>query len=113
MEIVSPDLIEHRVLVGAAPARIITGTSLIIRKTAYDSEADMKALAAVDTGFMRNSISTFAAGLYAEVGPTADYSIFVEDGTSTQAPQPFVRPAAERNVPLMEHATAQLLGSLL
>lgn len=84
---------------GNAPAGAVTRVNLALRKSITDMERDAKVYAAVDTGNMRSGISSTVMGLSAEMGPTADYSPFVEDGTSDQAPQPFVGPAFDRNVP--------------
>lgn len=83
-----------------------------IKKTCIDTKADGQAFAAVDTGFMRSSI-TYSTWLtknaaIGEVGPTADYAPFVELGTSKMPPQPFMRPAFDRRAPLLELALASL-----
>ena len=41
-------------------------------------------------------------GLTAEVGPTTDYSPYLEYGTRFMAAQPFVKPAEERIAPMFE-----------
>lgn len=89
-----------------------------IAKTALDIERDAKMLAPVDTGYLRNSISVDVGGtawgrLHAEIGPTAEYGVYVEYGTSRMAPQPYLGPAADRNGPLLEAAFAQIGGSIL
>lgn len=84
---------------GNAPARVVPRVNLALRKSITDMERDAKVFAAVDTGNMRNSVSSTVTGLSAEMGPTAEYAPFVEDGTSDQAPQAFVGPAFDRNVP--------------
>lgn len=77
-----------------------------IAKTAHDIEADAKALAPVDTGNLKNSISTDVNGMSAEVGPTAEYGRYVEEGTSRNGPQPYLRPAFDRRLPALLHAIA-------
>lgn len=85
-----------------------------VRKTAFDIEADAKALAPVDTGNLRGSISTDITGdgrfgtVEAEIGPTAEYGAFVEYGTSRMGPQPYMRPAADRREPSLSAALGQL-----
>lgn len=79
-------------------------TALVVRKSAFDVERFAKADAAVDTGFMRNSITTEIetnnSRVYgATVTAGADYSAFVEFGTSRMAPQPFMGPALARVEP--------------
>lgn len=56
-----------------------------------------KRLCPVDTGRLRSSITMVLGqdgdGLFAMVGTNVDYAEYVEFGTSTQRPQPFLRPA--------------------
>lgn len=80
----------------------------VIRKTARAIEADAKAMAPVDTGYLRSSISTTFTGVSAEVGPTAHYGIYVELGTSRMAAQPYLFPAADRHEEAFVEAMAQL-----
>lgn len=88
--------------------------SAILRKTAFDIEADAKVLAPVDTGTLRSSISTTITGdgrhgtMTAEIGPTVDYGIYQEYGTSTQSGKPFMGPAFDRRVPGFTDAVAAL-----
>lgn len=91
----------------------------VIRKAALDIEATAKALAPVDTGNLKSSIghSDLRIGttgnLVAEVGPTANYGIFLEQGTSRMAAQPFMGPAADRHAPSFEAAMQQLGAEVL
>lgn len=86
-----------------------------IRKTAFDIEADAKVLAPVDTGNLKNSITTDiqAGGLSAEVGPTANYGIYQEYGTSTQPGKPYLGPAFDRRTPALEKALSQIADGLV
>jgi HK97 gp10 family phage protein len=83
---------------------------LAISKTALDIEADGKVLAPVDTGFLQNSITTDVdeTTLTAEIGPEAEYGGYVELGTSRMAPQPFMRPAADRRFPELVEAAGEI-----
>lgn len=83
---------------------------VVVRKVAADIEASAKALAPVDTGNLKSSITTSrnASGFAAEVGPTANYGIFLELGTSRMPPQPFMGPAADHHTPVFEQAMGQL-----
>ena len=83
--------------------------SQVVRKAALDTMADAKTLAPVDTGNLRNSITTDArpGDLVAVVEATADYAAAVEFGIE-QRPQPFMRPAQERNTPGFIDAISQL-----
>jgi HK97 gp10 family phage protein len=95
----------------------------IVRIIGFDIESASKQLAAVDTSAMRNSIytetpegNTFNAAEskakganqkaetiqhpkpekgFVNVGPSVNYAVFVELGTSRQSAQPFLTPAAE------------------
>lgn len=98
----------------SAGGRVGARAAAALRKTAYDIEADAKALAPVDTGNLRNSISTTIGGdgrtgaMTAEVGPTAEYGIYQEYGTSTQPGTPFLGPAFDRRAPLYTEALAKI-----
>lgn len=70
--------------------------------------------APVDTGFLRSSIHTRVTvgdgGTTIEgvVGPSAEYGIYVEMGTSRMAPRPFLRTSAEDVEPLFLRACEAL-----
>ena len=83
--------------------------SQVVRKAALDTMADAKMLAPVDTGNLRNSITTDTrtGDLRAVVEATADYAAAVEFGIE-QRPQPFMRPAQDRNTPGVIAAISQL-----
>lgn len=81
---------------GKASAGATRKASTAVRKSAFDLEAGAKARAAVDTGFMKNSIGVDIMGaLHAEVGPTATYAPYQEYGTSRMPPHPFMGPATD------------------
>lgn len=84
--------------------------AVAVRKTAFDIEAESKLFAPVDTGNLRNSISTTITsdGQSAEIGPTAEYGVYVELGTSVMAPAAFMGPAFDRKIPDFEDAIAKL-----
>ncbi len=85
----------------------------VVRKTALDIEADAKQRAPKDTGFLAASIqadvSHADSDLAAEVAVGAEYGIFVELGTVTQAPQPFLTPAMEAERGEFERALGEVL----
>lgn len=87
-----------------------------LEKAAHDIQAGAQARAPVDTGFLRSSISTDITGstgqVRAEVGPTANYGGFVENGTSSQRAQPYLRPATDAVLPGYEAALDQITGEL-
>jgi HK97 gp10 family phage protein len=66
-----------------------------VSQSAYLLEAQAKALAPVQTGYLRESIKTHIkdGGLSAEVISHAEYSLFVEYGTSKQEAQQYMTPA--------------------
>ncbi|GAW54743.1 HK97-gp10 family putative phage morphogenesis protein [Nocardioides sp. PD653] len=103
--------------IAAAGPRIGAAGSAVLRRTAAAVQADAQALAPVDTGNLRSSISTTITGdgrtgqMSAEIGPTAEYGVFQEYGTSTQSGTPFMGPAFDRQVPGYTEALAQLAAA--
>lgn len=95
-----------------ASGRVSAEARNLVKKTAADIAADAKRLSPVDTGNLRNSITYQTTGnayySEAEVGPTAEYGVFVELGTSRMGARPFMGPAADRHAPLFEQAMGQL-----
>ncbi|MDG4792009.1 hypothetical protein O7626_40045 [Micromonospora sp. WMMD1102] len=87
----------------------------LVRASTLRTEALGKVNSPVRTGFMRGSItSEFDGGpgsstMRGETGPTANYSHYVHDGTSRQAPQPFMDRAADVTEPEF-YAAAETLG---
>lgn len=73
--------------------------SAAVRRSAFAIEARAKQAAPVDTGNLRNSISTTSSGLSAEIGPTASYGIYLEMGTWRMAPRSYLTPAFKATVP--------------
>ena len=98
---------------GKASAKAVPLASKAVRKTDADIEADGKAFAPVDTGNLRGSISTDTGVLSAEVGPTAEYGLYVEAGTSRMAPQPYMGPAADRREPEFAKAMELIAQGIL
>lgn len=106
-------------------AQLDLKTEAVVRRAAFEIEQKAKMLAPVDTGAMRSSIYTTTAKedgfhkaaaetlekritdlqpldqpsegdeVMARIGPAVEYAVFVETGTSRQAAQPFLIPAAE------------------
>lgn len=98
------------VAIGKAGPRARTQGSYALRKVATDIQRDAQILAPVDTGDLESSISVTVsdAGMTAEIGPTVDYGIYQEFGTSTQPGTPFLGPASDRNIPMLEQAIARI-----
>ncbi len=95
-----------------APAEALTRSRVVVQKSTADIKRDAQIGAPVDTGNLRNSIgyrtTISATSTDGEVGPTAAYGAFVEDGTSRMAPQPYMGPAFDRNAPLFIQAMEAL-----
>jgi HK97 gp10 family phage protein len=85
------------------------------QKTVTDTVNQARALAPVDTGNLRASIhgstQIGATSVVGEVTASAHYAIYVEQGTSRMAPQPFMRPAQEATTPAWLQAIAQAGGT--
>ncbi|MDJ0321831.1 HK97-gp10 family putative phage morphogenesis protein [Pseudarthrobacter sp. PS3-L1] len=95
--------------IGQAGARATRLGPVVVMKTAKDIEGTAKTMAPVDTGNLKNSIGVERTGDFsAEIGPTANYGIYLELGTSRMAPQPFMAPAFDKHLPAFEQAVAQL-----
>lgn len=103
----------------AAPGRVGQKVAAGVRKSAADVEAGAKARAPVDTGNLRNSITTSVEGdgrsgaVTATVGPTANYGGYVEYGTSRMGPQPYLGPAFDQVVPSFVQAMEDAAGGIL
>ncbi len=67
---------------------------------------------ASDTGFLANNIVTKLSsdGLSGEVTSRADYSQFLEFGTSKMGARPFMQPSLEENRPKIRARVRRLLG---
>lgn len=63
------------------------------------AEGYAKRLCPVDTGRLRNSIThvTRYGAKEVYIGTNVEYARFVEEGTRTQKPQPYLRPAASEH----------------
>lgn len=82
------------------------------RLTAANITRDAKLAAPVDTGNLRSSIGfNLSRGnhIVAEIGPTANYGIYLELGTYKMAAQPYLFPATDRHVPAWEAALARIV----
>ena len=102
----------------AAPGKAVKMIRQATVKTTIDTAADARRNAPVDTGYLRSSIATeyeFSGdGVVGSVEAGANYAAYVENGTSRMAPQPFMRPAFDRNrakwVRAMEQVGAEVLS---
>lgn len=89
-------------------------TSQVVRKASFDVEAQAKNRAPVDTGALKNSISTEFEdnGLTGIIAPHVEYATFVEFGTRRMSAQPYMTPAAEAVKPAFVAAMKQMLQEL-
>ena len=74
----------------------------VIRRNTSQAQAKAMRLAAVDTGFMKRSITMRIdiTGLAGYIVAGASYSSYVEFGTRYMDSQPFMRPAAREQAPI-------------
>jgi HK97 gp10 family phage protein len=81
----------------------------IVRKAAFDIEANAKLIVPFDTGKLKNSISCeFPTQTSAIVAPHTEYAGYVEFGTHRQGAKPYMRPAAEKVKPSFMAACKKL-----
>ncbi len=98
----------------ASSATLPARAEQIVSKVATDTKADAQAFAPVDTGNLRNSITTGRApehngsNIAHEVVARTNYALYVEGGTSRMEPRPFMGPATERNAPALREAMGAL-----
>lgn len=83
---------------------IVKDARTAVELATLGTERDAKVFVPVDTGNLRNSIYSSFSGLVGEVGPTADYGLHVELGTSRMAPYAYMGPATDRNAAVFHEA---------
>jgi HK97 gp10 family phage protein len=100
----------------ASTVKVPALARVAVAKTCADTKRDAQAMAPVDTGFLRSSITYettgSAGGAEGVVGPTASYGRYVEDGTSRMGPHPYMGPAFDRNVPAFVEAFERIAASM-
>ena len=113
----SHEVVELQHQLEASTADIRARSAQAVRLVGSKVERDAKIAAPVDTGNLRNSISTRISGnantSRAEVSASANYAAFVEFGTSRMSPQPFMVPSFERNKQPFIDALTQLASGAL
>ena len=97
------DMARHTLQVGAKAWEAL-------RKTGLDIEATSKTLVPVDTGATKGSIGMDEnqAKLTVTIGPQTVYAPYLENGTRSRAPHPFMAPALEQHEPALEQALQQI-----
>lgn len=102
---------------GRVAAESLPLVRVVVQKVCADTKRDAQAFCPVDTGNLRNSISyetaARATGAWGEVGPTASYGRFVEEGTSRMGPHAYMGPAFDRNAINFEQAISRLADKAL
>lgn len=94
---------------GRARGKVAKSVGIVLDKTAASVQRTAQMRAPVDTGNLRNSIGVSRTGATSrEIGPTANYGVFVEFGTSRMGPQPFMGPALESVRPSFEQAMSEI-----
>lgn len=100
-----------------ASDRLMDRADRVVRASTLQTEALGKANAPVLTGLLRSSISSDfdrgATSSRGETGPDTSYDVFVHDGTSRQAPNPFMDRAADVVEPQFYAAMEALAGTVL
>ena len=89
-------------------------TRAVVRKASFDVEGQAKSRVPVDTGALKNSISTEFedGGLTGVIAPHMEYATFVEFGTKRMSAQPYMTPAAEAVAPAFVSAMKQMLQEI-
>ena len=101
----------------AAPDKAAGMVRAATTKAVVDTQRLARERAPVDTGYLRASIFTRegaqGATWWGEAQVGAEYAYWVENGTSTQAPQPYMRPAHEQVRPVFVQMIEQTGGRVL
>lgn len=85
----------------------------VVAAGGYRVAARAQAIAPVDTGALKSSISVDVGSLSFEAGPSIEYGVYQELGTSEMPPQPFLGPAFDQELPGIEGALAAVGAEIL
>lgn len=80
----------------------------VVSKVGHDMLGTWQTLVPVDTGFLKSSGSLDVLGLGFDLGPTAEYGVYVELGTSRMSAEPALGPAYDAHLPDLERALGDL-----
>ena len=69
--------------------------------------------APVDSGNLKNSLAYDVQGDEGRVGTNVEYGPYVEQGTSKQGAQPYLRPAVDENIPQIKSIISDILRSAI
>jgi len=83
----------------------------VVKRNTSQAQQTAMRLAAVDTGFMKRSITmrVDVTGLAGYITAGAEYSPYVEFGTRYMGSQPFMRPAAREQAPIFMNDLRNLI----
>jgi HK97 gp10 family phage protein len=84
----------------------------LVQLVARNVEKRAKDVVPVDTGATKNSIYVDLDGLSARVGPTTEYSPFLEFGTVHMSARPFMIPSLEAERPNLQKGVNQIIGKM-
>ncbi|MCI5605810.1 MAG: HK97 gp10 family phage protein [Clostridia bacterium] len=71
---------------------IVSKVSAAVAKGGMLVEGEAKALCPVDTGNLRQSITSQPSGMRCDIGTNVEYAMYVEFGTYKMAAQPYLVP---------------------
>ena len=88
-----------------------TETKIVLKESGMKIQADAKRNVLVDTGRLKNSITTevFNNGYTVTVGTNIQYAPFVEYGTRYWGGKPFLRPAYKDNTENIQRELKRVL----
>lgn len=89
------NLPEIRAAFAQAPVKMAKNLDIAIKKTALAIQKQSMINAPVDTGRLRASHQTLFEPLKATIEPTADYAIYVHEGTRYMVGRPFLLEAVQ------------------
>jgi HK97 gp10 family phage protein len=97
----------------AAMERFDSGMQRYVHRQLASWAADVKALAKqlvpVRTGYLRSTIYAKVEEWVAEIGAEASYAMFVEFGTRYMAARPYLYPAIQEYLPILEQIILEAL----
>lgn len=99
-----------------APDAALEKVTLATAKTTFDTLGDARRATPVKTGYLRASgTTTMSLGttLTSEITFSAEYAVFVHEGTSRMPPRPFLRDAFEKHTKQWTKALEQIGGVVL
>lgn len=111
-------LYEWMTELGGSALQVGREASEIVRAAAFQAQAYARGIVPVDTGFLRSSITvghpsgrdSAPGDLVAQVGPEAEYGGYVEYGTPSVGPRPYMEPAAAVIGKLFEERMSREVG---